>query len=213
MESSHSFIRHIRHRLKQDLPGRDAQMRMAFARRAEELKLNPTTPQGAKVACVTLMLWQNQADWHTVLIQRTQNPLDRHSGQVSFPGGKHEQNDESLSQTALREAQEEVGVEPAQVEILGQLTELYIPVSNFVVYPFVGLLSGKPQFTPQPGEVDTILTPPVSHFQQEENKDFKELRVGTGILLKDVPCYLVEGRAVWGATAMIISEFLEILKG
>lgn len=213
MGAKDTFIDHIRHRLSQPLPGREAQMRMAFARRAEELRLNPTTPDHARVACVTLMLWQKADDWHTVLIQRTHNPQDRHSGQVSFPGGKHEKNDGSLRNTALREAQEEVGVPANQVEVLGQLTELYIPVSNFIVYPFVGVLSGAPQFSAQPGEVETILTPALKHFQQPENKDFKELVVGTGILLKDVPCYLVDGRAVWGATAMIISEFLEMLQG
>ncbi len=205
------FIEQIRERLSQPLPGRDAQLRMAFARRAEELRLNPVTPLGARVACVTLLLWQNEQDWHTVLIQRTTNPLDMHSGQVSFPGGKFEKSDLSLSHTAQREAQEEIGVAADQLEMIGQLTELYIPVSNFIVHPFVGVLSGAPNFSPQPGEVETILTPALKHFQQAENKGFKELVVGTGILLKDVPCYIVEERAVWGATAMIMSEFLELL--
>ena len=204
-------IEELRYRLTQPLPGRDAQLRMAFAQRAEQLRLHPTTPDNARIACVTVLLWQNNLDWHTVLIQRTANPLDRHSGQVSFPGGKHEQSDGSLAHTALREAEEEIGIASSQMEILGGLTDLYIPVSNFIVHPFVGLLSGEPQFLPQPGEVESILTPPVKHFQQEENKVFRELVVGTGILLRDVPCYLVEGRAVWGATAMIMSEFLEIL--
>jgi len=204
-------IDEIRYRLSQPLPGRDAQLRMAFSQRAIALQQNPYHPGNARIACVTLLLWQNDSDWHTVLIQRTANPLDRHSGQVSFPGGKHDQGDESLTHTALREAEEEIGIPPSQLEILGALTDLYIPVSNFIVHPFVGVLTGLPQFSAQPGEVDSILTPSIQHFQQAENKDFKELVVGTGILLKDVPCYLVEGRAVWGATAMIMSEFLEIL--
>ena len=89
------FIEQIRLRLSEPLPGRDAQLRMAFARRAEELRLNPATPEGARVACVTLMLWQKNNDWHTVLIERTKNPLDRHSGQISFPGGKHDSSDGS----------------------------------------------------------------------------------------------------------------------
>ena len=212
MGNKDSFIEQIRERLTRPLPGQEAQLRMAFVRRAEELRLNPTPPEGARVACVTLFLWENNDDWRTILIQRTTNPLDRHSGQVSFPGGKHEQSDESLSHTALREAQEEIGVPPNQVEILGRLTELYIPVSNFIVYPFVAVLSGIPQLLAQPGEVESILTPGLKHFQQDENKALKTLVVGTGVLLNDVPCYLVEGRSVWGATAMIMSEFLEVLK-
>ncbi len=204
-------IEEIRYRLTQPLPGRDAQLRMAFAQRAAALLQNPYHPDNARIACVTLMLWQNNQDWHTVLIQRTKNPLDRHSGQVSFPGGKHDKSDKSLEHTALREAEEEIGVPPSQMEILGALTDLYIPVSNFIVHPFVGLLKGEPQFSPQPGEVESILTPSISHFQQAANKEHRELVVGTGAMVKDVPCFLVEGRAVWGATAMIMSEFLEIL--
>jgi len=205
------YIEAIRYRLSQPLPGRDAQLRMAFSQRAIALQQNPYHPDNARIACVTLLLWQNNMDWHTVLIQRTKNPLDRHSGQVSFPGGKQDKSDESLAHTALREVEEEIGIPPSQIEILGALTDLYIPVSNFIVHPFVGVLTSAPQFSPQPGEVDSILTPSIPHFQQAENKYLKELVVGTGVLLKDVPCFLVEGHAVWGATAMIMSEFLEIL--
>jgi 8-oxo-dGTP pyrophosphatase MutT (NUDIX family) len=206
-----NFIDQIRYRLTQPLPGRDAQLKMAFSRRAEELRLNPNPPADARVACVTLLLWENNQDWHTVMIQRPANPHDRHGGQVSFPGGKQEKEDASLRHTAIRETHEELGVAPEQLEMLGQLTELYIPVSNFLVHPFVALLSGEPRFIPQPGEVESILTPSLDHFRQAENKGLKELVVGTGVLLKDVPCYMVEERAVWGATAMIMSEFLAVL--
>jgi 8-oxo-dGTP pyrophosphatase MutT (NUDIX family) len=211
MGASNLFVEQIRRKLTEPLPGQSAQLRMAFAQRAEQLRLDPSVPAHAKIACVALILWQNQDDWHTILIQRTTNPQDRHSGQISFPGGKYDENDGNLITTALREVHEEIGVPPAQVEILGQLTELYIPVSNFVVYPFVGVLSGSPTFSLQAGEVEHIMMPPIRHFQEEGNKAFKELRVGTGVLLKDVPCYVVEEKAVWGATAMIISEFLELL--
>lgn len=211
MGNSYTFVNHIRERLSGPLPGQAAQLKMTFAWRAEQLLLNPNPPADARVACVMLLLWPNASDWHTVLIQRTQNPNDRHSGQVSFPGGRHEAGDENLSYTALREAQEEVGVRPEQIELLGRLTELYIPVSNFVVHPFVGVLTEQPSFLPQPGEVEKIMTPPIRHFQEEQNKSTRELVVGTGALLKDVPCYVVEEKAVWGATAMILSEFLELI--
>jgi 8-oxo-dGTP pyrophosphatase MutT (NUDIX family) len=204
------FLERLRYNLAQPLPGRDAQLKMAFSRRAEELRLNPNPPENAKVACVTLLLWQQQQEWRTVMIQRTANPHDRHSGQVSFPGGKHESSDNSLQHTALREAEEEIGVASHQIEILGALTELYIPVSNFIVHPFVGVLSSEPRFLPQPGEVESILTPTVHHFLEPSNISYQELVVGTGIRLKDVPCYVVEDRKVWGATAMIMSEFLAL---
>lgn len=211
MVNAASFVEKVRERLAQPLPGQNAQLRMAFARRAAELRLNPNPPDNARKAGVMLLLWEKESRWHTVLIQRTSNPHDRHSGQVSFPGGKHDESDGSLSYTAIREVHEEVGIDAAQVELLGPLTELYIPVSNFIVHPFVGVISGEPQFLPQPGEVESILTPPILHFKKEENKAVRELVVGTGVLLKDVPCYMVGNTAVWGATAMILSEFMEVL--
>lgn len=184
---------------------------MGFARRLEELRLNPDTPPSAKVACVLNLLHKCEGQWRTLLIQRTLNPRDRHSGQVSFPGGRYEENDGELVNVALREAHEEVGVSPLEVEVLGRLTELYIPVSNFVVHPFVGVLLGPSEFVPQPGEVEAILTPPLTVFSQPENRKMTNLTVSQGVILKDVPYFEVEGRTVWGATAMIMSEFLELM--
>lgn len=179
-------------------------------RRLEELGFNPVPPPDARVACVlNLLSWKDDA-WHTLLIQRTQNPRDRHSGQVSFPGGRFEENDGELENVALRETFEEVGIPPAQIEILGRLTDLYIPVSNYVVHPFVGLLKGPATFFPQASEVAYILTPPIDAFNLPENRKTTDLTLHGGITLRDVPYFDVEGRMVWGATAMILSEFLEI---
>jgi 8-oxo-dGTP pyrophosphatase MutT (NUDIX family) len=205
------FIMQLKERLSGPLPGQPAQLKMTFAWRAEQLRMNPEPPPDARVAGVLLALWHDDLEWKTVLIQRTQNPRDRHSGQVSFPGGKHEEADGDISRTAVREAHEEVGITPENIDIIGKLTELYIPVSNFVVHPYVGILHEKPVIIPQPGEVEAVYTPPVSHFRDEKNKSLRELRVGTGVIMKYVPCYLVENRAVWGATAMILSEFTELI--
>ena len=206
------FIEHLRARLAAPLPGRNAQYKMASMRRLEELGFNPVPPPDAKVACVINLLHRREnGRWHTVLIQRTDNPRDRHSGQVSFPGGSWEENDGELANVALRETEEEIGVPAQQIEILGQLTDLYIPVSNFLVHPFVGILNGKPKFAPQAGEVETVLTPALTVFQSPENRKQIDLTLHQGITLKDVPYFDVEGRIVWGATAMIMSEFLELL--
>jgi 8-oxo-dGTP pyrophosphatase MutT (NUDIX family) len=204
------FIEQLTERLSRPLPGQSAQLKMTFAHRAEQLRLNPVPPPDARVAGVLLAIWYDDHEWKTLLIQRTQNPRDQHSGQVSFPGGKHEESDEDISRTAVREAHEEVGIHPENIDIIGKLTELYIPVSNFVVHPFVGILQEKPVIVPQPGEVEAVYTPPIAHFRDENNKTLRELRVGTGAIMKDVPCYLLENRAVWGATAMILSEFIEL---
>jgi 8-oxo-dGTP pyrophosphatase MutT (NUDIX family) len=206
-----NFPHALRQRLAQPLPGREAQYRMAFSWRVEELRRNPQPPPDAKVACVTLLLWAEAGDWRTVLIRRTENPHDRHSGQVSFPGGRHDATDESLAATALRELHEEVGIPPASVEVLGHLTDLYIPVSNFVVHPFVATLPSRPVFVPQPGEVEAIFTPTLSHFQTPSTRQTADLTLGNGVFVRDVPGFLVEDRIVWGATAMILSEFLQVL--
>ncbi len=207
-----SFINHIKHRLSEPLPGRAAQYKMASMRRLEELGFNPVSPPDAKVACVLNLLHLDAGGrWRTVLIQRTDNPRDRHSGQVSFPGGRYEESDGDLVNVALREAHEEVGVSPLEVQVLGRLTELYIPVSNFVVHPFVGLLLGRADFRPQPGEVDAVLTPDLGVFARPENKKTADLTVANGVTIKSVPYFDVEGRIVWGATAMIMSEFMEVM--
>lgn len=203
----------LRTRLARPLPGREAQYQMASLRRLEELGPNPVPPPDAKVACVLNLLHRRGDAWHTVLIQRTTNPRDRHSGQVSFPGGRWEDRDGDLTNVALREAEEEVGVPQHYVEVIGQLTELYIPVSNFLVHPFVGVLHGPADFRPQPGEVEAILTPALSVFGAAENRKVSDMRVGDGLVLKNTPYFEVEGRMVWGATAMIMNEFLEVLGG
>ncbi|MBU6343649.1 MAG: CoA pyrophosphatase [Bacteroidetes bacterium] len=205
------FIRALQSNLNGPLPGRAAQYRMANLRRIEELNERREPPAHAKVACVLNLLFKSDGNWHTVLIQRTENPRDRHSGQVSFPGGRYEESDGALENVALREAEEEIGIPPTSVLLLGRLTDLYIPVSNFLVHPFVGVLKDEPAFKLQENEVAAVLTPPVLHFANPEIKKTKDLHIQEGLTLKNVPYYDVNGAVVWGATAMIISEFVEIL--
>ncbi|MBL7775797.1 MAG: CoA pyrophosphatase [Saprospiraceae bacterium] len=207
------FIERLRRRLTEPLPGREAQYRMASLRRLQELSPHPEPPASAKIACVLTLLFLKNGAWHTVLIERTANPRDRHSGQISFPGGRWEPTDGALENVALREAEEEIGVPAKQVLILGQLTDLYIPVSNFLVHPFVGMLHTQPAFRPQPGEVASIITPPLDLFKKAENRKETEVRLAHGVTIPNVPYFEVEGRIVWGATAMIMNEFLEILSG
>ncbi len=205
------FIQSLRAQLNLPLPGTAAQYRMAGIRRLAEQNAHALPPDNAKVACVLNLLFQKDTVWHTVLIERTHNPRDRHSGQVSFPGGRYEERDGALENVALREAEEEIGIPASSVHILGQLTDLYIPVSNFLVHPFVGVLQGRPDFKPQVGEVAAILTPPIHLFAQEMTKKVIDLPLPQGVTLKDVPYYDVNGTIVWGATAMIISEFMDVL--
>ncbi len=192
------------------LPGRPAQIEMASLKRLSELGDRWEVPPNARVAAVMLLLYQDPAaaQWRTVLIKRTQNPHDRHSGQVSFPGGSWDATDGSLEAVALREVHEEVGISPAQVRVLGRLTELYIPVSNFLVHPFVGQLAGQPAFVPQPGEVAQILTPGIEVFFEASNRKTKDITVGNDMIIRDAPYFDVDGHVLWGATAMMMNEFV-----
>jgi 8-oxo-dGTP pyrophosphatase MutT (NUDIX family) len=115
------FIEQLTERLSRPLPGQSAQLKMTFAHRAEQLRLNPVPPPDARVAGVLLAIWYDDHEWKTLLIQRTQNPRDQHSGQVSFPGGKHEESDGDISRTAVREAHEEVGIYPENIDIIVNL--------------------------------------------------------------------------------------------
>lgn len=211
MIETDTFIERLRLRFAAPLPGREAQYKMAFAHRVEELQRRLNPPDNAKTACVLLSIWEENGLWHTALIRRTENPRDRHSGQISFPGGRHDEGDSTYEYTALREANEEIGIDPGQVEILGRLTELYIPVSNFSVYPFVGLLNKAPQFQLQPGEVEQVFALPLNHFQNPNTRGVADVLVGGQLMVREVPCFMVEERPIWGATAMILSEFLELI--
>jgi len=211
--SMDSAILRLRERLSGPLPGRTAQYEMASLRRLQELGDTPAPPADARVACVLHLLHRrHEGDpWRTVLIQRSANPRDRHSGQISFPGGRWEESDGAdLAAAALREAHEEIGVSPVEVQLLGRLTDLYIPVSNFVVHPFVGLLLGPPEFIPQPGEVESILTPTIEQLSDPGNRKKTDLSLGSGVTIREVPYFDVDGRVLWGATAMILNEFFAV---
>jgi 8-oxo-dGTP pyrophosphatase MutT (NUDIX family) len=210
MQYEYAVIDEISKRLAGPLPGREAQYRMATLRRIEDINRLGGVPDHAKVACVLHLLHWEHGAWRTLLIQRTANPRDRHAGQISFPGGRHEEHDGTLQQVALRETEEEVGIPASSIRVIGRLTDLYIPVSNYLVHPFVGVLETPARFIAQPGEVDEIIRPPMRMFYDEDNRKRTDVPVAEGILLKDVPHFAVENRIVWGATAMILNEFIAL---
>ncbi len=203
------MIEKLKNQLSKELPGKVTQYKMAHSAR-----VNPVSPpKDARIACVLALLYPKNKQWHIVLIERmSSNKNDRHSGQISFPGGGLEPSDPSLEAGALREANEEVGVIDQDIEILGALTEMYIPVSNFLVYPFVGKIDYTPEFIPQQSEVKSILEVPLALLQDPNTIQKTDLKISTQITLKNVPYYNVQNHVVWGATAMMLSEFLEVIK-
>jgi len=202
-----TFIKNIAKKLEQPLPGQEAQFRMAHIARRNAAQ----TPPNARQAAVLALFFPKNANWHLVFIERdASNPNDRHGGQISFPGGKYEEGDQTLENTALREAHEEVGVDAQKVTLLGALTSLYIPVSNFQVNPFVGVADYEPTFSPQIEEVSSILEVPFYLLQDQDIQKVTNLQISHNLSLQGVPYFDVFGKVLWGATAMMLSELLEV---
>ena len=202
-------VARLREALSAPLPGLDAQLRMAPSPRLnwDPLKLPDGTHDGA-----ALLLVYPHDDTVTVALTVRGSGLRNHTGQVSLPGGRVEAG-ESFEQAALREAQEEIGVDPAAVEILGRLTPLHIPVSGFILHPVVGFTSMRPAFQRAEWEVARIVEAPVSLLSDPSavKREMRTRTVKGQTIDVDVPYYDIDGEKVWGATAMVLSEFCAIL--
>ncbi len=194
--------------LQSELPGfRAHQKLMPMGRQRADIELHevPTAKQAA--VCITLE--QRDKQWCIPLIRRNTYP-GVHSGQISFPGGKLEKNETPL-QAAKREYEEELGIQSTQLQRLGKLSNVYIPPSNFYVYPY--LFYNPEPSTPQPDatEVEEVLYLPVNELLAENSITQKSIQVKNQTW--DVPCYLCKGHVVWGATALILVELAEMIQG
>jgi 8-oxo-dGTP pyrophosphatase MutT (NUDIX family) len=195
---------------KMELPGEAIQLKMAPIERLIELKSKARALNTAKRAGVLVLFYPNlEGIAHLVLILR-KTYKGVHSAQVSFPGGKQEDGDISLEKTALREAEEEVGVNNYDVSVLKELTEIYIPPSNFFVQPYLGITNFTPNFIPQVDEVEAIIEVPIDHFMDDRVLVTKTLTTSYATDI-NVPAFLLNDHVVWGATAMILSEVRELL--
>lgn len=168
----------------------------------------PEMPGQPKQGAVLVIVYAKNGEAYLVLTRR-RDDLNAHAGQISFPGGQVETG-ETLPMAAIREANEEIGLSISNLAMLGELSTIYIPPTDFEVHPFVAWHDGIPHFTPQDREVAEILEVPISHLlnpetQREEVWDIREFSV-------EVPFYLVGSHKVWGATAIMMSEFLDRLR-
>ncbi len=208
MEGFSEFVSNLKVAAAQELPGWAAQANMAPPQR-----LKPETwaeyYKNARLGAVLILFYPHNDAVHTVLIQRpTYEGV--HSAQIAFPGGKKEDEDKDLIQTALREAWEEVGVRPEQVEVIRPLSELYIPPSNFLVTPVIGISYERPEFVPQLTEVEAILETDLKLLADPSIAAMRRIKVRDMEL--DSPSFDLGGPIIWGATAMMISELNEVLK-
>lgn len=201
-------LRFLEKGLKGPLPGLKAQLKMVTKPRAGNKVYHEVEDSCIKAGVLVLLYpWKNQL--HLVLTCRTAR-VDFHQKQISFPGGRQEK-EENLEQTALREAHEELKILPESVRILGKLTPLYIPPSNSCIYPIVASTPTRPDFRPFSQEVAEVIEVPLDHLLGPQNIK-KEIWTYKGSQI-EVPFYSFQEHKIWGATAMVLAEFVDILRG
>lgn len=203
------IISQLRAAMSRPLPGLEAQLRMAPNPRHGWDPL--TFPDGASAAAALLLVYPHDDTVHFALTVRGSG-LRNHTGQVSLPGGRVDAG-ESYEDAALREAEEEIGVDSRTVELLGRLSPLHIPVSGYILHPVVGYATMRPAFQRAEWEVARIIEAPVSLLGDGRSvkREIRSRTVNGQVIDVDVPFYDIDGEKVWGATAMVLAEFYAIL--
>src|ERR671912_87563 len=194
----------LRARLRGTLPGVEAQLRFA-PNPARSGWMAGHFPPDARPAAALLLLYPAAEGGAALPLTVRASGLARHAGQISLPGGAVDQG-ETLAEAALREASEEIGVDPSRVRVLGELTPVHVIVSGFTLHPVVGVTDVRPAFQAAPGEVDEIL-----EVSLDDLRDASRIRVGTRIregVAVEYPYFDLLGHQVWGATAMVLGEFI-----
>ena len=167
-------------------------------------------PNNYKPSAVMLLIFPKEGKDHIVFMKRTSKyTQDKHAGQISFPGGALDDTDLTLAACAQRETFEEMGIHQRDYQVIGQLTQLYVYVSNFMIYPFVGWTDKTLEFVKEDEEVDKVITCAIEDFLDPSMKQTTDLKIRNTIL-KNVPYFDLEGEILWGATSMILNEFLNI---
>lgn len=206
-KSFSKFIRQLSKKIKKPLPG-EAAHRIMEASSAKYLGVKPN--KKTRRSAVLILFYPVEDQVYFALILRSAYD-GIHAGEVAFPGGKYEQTDENLINTALREAHEEVGIRSDQVKILGTLTETYIAVSNFLVQPVIGYIHYRPDFSANNREVEAILETKLDYFCDPCIVKSSEILIPGDVVL--TPYYEFEGHKIWGATAKMIIELLVVVNG
>ena len=193
-------------RLINNLPGKDEQWRMRVT--SDKSYNFDNTEEDAIQSAVLILLYEENGVICFTLTERTQT-VEHHRGQISLPGGARE-TDEKLSSTAIRETQEEIGIYAYDVDLIGALSPLFVPVTGFIINPFVGIINENFDPQPAPEEVETVISVHVNELLNDDN-ELQEKRNLRGYDM-NIPYFLLSGHKVWGATAMILSEFKTVLK-
>lgn len=190
-----------------DLPGKEAQLQMAPPFRDVLLKQTSHLIDNAKLAAVIALFYPGKNhNTYLAFILRKPSP-DVHSGQIGFPGGKPEAEDLDLQHTALRETMEEIGVQPEAIQIITSLSEVYIPPSNYNVFPFIGITNETLDFKLQISEVESVIEVSLKSLMNPKHQIITTVKTSYGLSVS-VPAFNFNGHIVWGATAMILMEII-----
>lgn len=211
-----SLINHIKTRISEPLPGKESQFSMFSnqarsdyeAREKIHEKINNNTP--AKQSSVLILLYEKEGQLYIPLIKRASYD-GVHSGQIALPGGKVEPTDIDIIATALRETEEEIGVSSEGIIILGKLSPVFIPPSNFCVNVVLAYTSTIPQFTLDTHEVAELIELPLTQLEDLSSIEERDVMSSSTWRMK-APGYVYQEHFVWGATAMVLSELKALLK-
>ena len=203
------FLKHAPKVLNVELPATHAHAKMVPPNREQLIRNTDFAKIIPKKAAVMMLFYPKNSQAHLALILRTSYGV--HSSQIAFPGGKVEPEDLDLSHTAIRETHEEIGVHPTNINVVRAFTEVYIPPSNYMVHPYLGISREELNFVRQEEEVAGIIELPLVDFLDERIIQNKKMNTSYASNF-EVPGFLVKEHFVWGATAMMLSELKETLK-
>ncbi len=192
------------------LPGEQAHQKMSPPERIGIMKNIDLQAKNPKQAAVMMLFYPRNEKTQLILIIRNSYP-GVHSAQIAFPGGKVETYDDSLTDTALRETEEEVGISASQINIVCAFSSVYIPPSNFMAHPFLGYSTEELIFRPDPSEVAGIIELPLEHLLDDANAVIEKMATSYSDAI-DVPAFIINEHRVWGATAMMLGELKDVLK-
>ncbi|MCF1192053.1 CoA pyrophosphatase [Mangrovimonas sp. AS39] len=193
------------------LPAESSQFKMSPPFRQELIKREQKKMKFARKAGVMALFYPDVTNTTKLILILRKTYRGVHSAQVAFPGGKEEEHDDSLMATALRETAEEVGVPEHQIEVLREMTQVYIPPSNYYVYPFIGISKETPRFIKQETEVEELLEITFQDMISDSNVVTEIVNTSYQKAIS-VPAFKLNGKIVWGATAMMLSEIKDLLK-